>query len=606
MTSFPGAFGQFAFGQGSEGTTTSSVATTLAFSTTAVALTLHDVTLSGAASRTLSVDHAAVTLTFNPITIVGGPHIQVAPTSVALGFGAVVFASIVQHRYLAPAPLPVVITMGSVSYTETQHAPPSSYYDPGAPGQFTLGQGDSGSLTAPLSMSLTISLNPVALLKNGVKLGTAVLSVTKMQVTLSFGAVTFAILHPITMRVPTAVVVITPGAVVLRSTHTYLSIDPATVMITPGRMDTVVPYQLFASDTLTVHEGASTAIGMVVHDAIMLLGAAIPRQQFDGVVADTLSMPDAATAIARFAQVQIDQLTIADSPHQVYAMTVNEAVNLGSAADTLMGLLVLERVAATTALDVSAIYNLSVAQQLRLLASLGNFIAGDLVDIVTLSGMTTSQLVGFATLLDTLTVTGAFDAYLVVQITAADAVNLTGTQLLEMIYDGEINASIDISVTYVGPNVPPTAWAINTRNNHITEYRQWAFNSFGKLNRVYIAASADGIYELVGDDDDGVPITTATRGGFFQPGGARYTAFKAAYIGMATPTGTTGVFLKLIAGDGSEYTYRVNPLDRLTSRVQFGKGLRSRYFAFELITSGIDFDLDTIEFIPLVSQRRFS
>lgn len=604
MTNFPGAFGQFAFGQGGEGTTSSSVVDTLSLGTMSIALTLHNVTLSGASSRTLNVDHAAVALTFNPVNILGGPHLQIAHASIALGFGAVTFASTVQHRYLTPAPLPVTITMGSVSFVGTQHAPPSNYYDPGAPGQFTLGQGDSGSLTAPLSMSLAISLNPIALLKNGVKLGASVLSVTKMSVALSFGAVTFAVSHPITIRVPSLAVAITAGTVVLHATHTYLNIEPMTVLVTPGRMSTVTPYQLFAADALTVHGSTSTAIGMVVHDTIRAMGAAILRQQFDGVATDALSLSDATTAIARFVQEQIDQLTIEDSPRQVYMMTVNEVVGLGSATNTLMGLLVLERVVATTALDASAIYNLSVVQQLHLLASLGNFIAGDLADTVTLTSATAFQLVGLASLLDTLTVTGAFGAQLVMQITAAEAVNLTGAQVLEMIYSGVISDGIDVAVLYAEPDIPPTAWAINTRNNHVTEYQNWAFNSFGKLNRAYIAASADGIYELLGDDDDGVPIPTVVRGGFFQPGGAHYTAFKAAYLGMAVKTGTPGVFLRLITGDGLEYTYIVNPMDRMTARVQFGKGLRSRYYAFELITAGADYDLDAIEFIPLVSQRR--
>ena len=41
-----------------------------------------------------------------------------------------------------------------------------------------------------------------------------------------------------------------------------------------------------------------------------------------------------------------------------------------------------------------------------------------------------------------------------------------------------------------------------------------------------------------------------------------------------------------------------------TTKVNLGKGLRARYFAFELVSTGQDFDLDTLEFIPLVAQRR--
>jgi hypothetical protein len=41
-----------------------------------------------------------------------------------------------------------------------------------------------------------------------------------------------------------------------------------------------------------------------------------------------------------------------------------------------------------------------------------------------------------------------------------------------------------------------------------------------------------------------------------------------------------------------------------TARINIGKGIRARYFAFELISTGQDFDLDSLEFIPLVAKRR--
>ena len=41
-----------------------------------------------------------------------------------------------------------------------------------------------------------------------------------------------------------------------------------------------------------------------------------------------------------------------------------------------------------------------------------------------------------------------------------------------------------------------------------------------------------------------------------------------------------------------------------TTKVNMGKGLRARYFAYELISTGQDFDLDSVEFVPLVAQRR--
>ena len=80
-----------------------------------------------------------------------------------------------------------------------------------------------------------------------------------------------------------------------------------------------------------------------------------------------------------------------------------------------------------------------------------------------------------------------------------------------------------------------------------------------------------------------------------------FRSFKAAYLGMR---GNGDVILKLDTGDGKTYTYQTVIQDMQSTKVRLGKGLRARYFSFELISTGQDFDLDTVEFIPLVAQRR--
>ena len=86
-------------------------------------------------------------------------------------------------------------------------------------------------------------------------------------------------------------------------------------------------------------------------------------------------------------------------------------------------------------------------------------------------------------------------------------------------------------------------------------------------------------------------------------GGSHFKAFKAAYLGIKSKSGQ--FVLKLITGDGETYVYTVVANDMRSTRVNMGKGLRARYFRFELINSdGADFDLHSIEFLPLVAQRR--
>jgi hypothetical protein len=91
------------------------------------------------------------------------------------------------------------------------------------------------------------------------------------------------------------------------------------------------------------------------------------------------------------------------------------------------------------------------------------------------------------------------------------------------------------------------------------------------------------------------------KSGFAQWAGTKLTGFKGAYLGVR---GGGDYVLKLETGDGNTYIYAVSAKDMATTKITLGKGLRARYFAFELISTGQDFDLDTIEFVPLIAERR--
>lgn len=86
-----------------------------------------------------------------------------------------------------------------------------------------------------------------------------------------------------------------------------------------------------------------------------------------------------------------------------------------------------------------------------------------------------------------------------------------------------------------------------------------------------------------------------------QFGSVQLSRLKAAYLGMR---GAGEYVLRIETGDGSIYDYGVSARDMRTTKVHMGKGQQARYFAFELLGSGADFDLDSIEFVPLVKQRR--
>jgi hypothetical protein len=153
------------------------------------------------------------------------------------------------------------------------------------------------------------------------------------------------------------------------------------------------------------------------------------------------------------------------------------------------------------------------------------------------------------------------------------------------------------------PSNSVATWAINTRTNAVTQYRNWSFNSFAALGRKYLAADANGLYELNGPRDLTSNVVGSLQGGFFQPADGKLAGFKGVYLAV---NGQGTWQLTLTAGDQRTYVYqRYSQPGLMTTKMEIGKGLRSTYFGWGLTAiDGQDFDLDRISFVPMISGRR--
>ena len=188
-----------------------------------------------------------------------------------------------------------------------------------------------------------------------------------------------------------------------------------------------------------------------------------------------------------------------------------------------------------------------------------------------------------------------------------DRFEIIDAEVLQGIYNGTLCDKVRITCGMVLPSGSFTTWAINTRTNAVTEYKNYAFNSFAQMGHRFLGATNDGLYILDGPMDDGEAIRARMRSGIMQLTGTKFTMFKGAYLGLRTQDDGRNFILKLIYGDGpnvKETIYRVVAQNLKTSKVNLGKGIRARYISWELETVGQDFDLDGIEFVPISAQRR--
>jgi hypothetical protein len=146
------------------------------------------------------------------------------------------------------------------------------------------------------------------------------------------------------------------------------------------------------------------------------------------------------------------------------------------------------------------------------------------------------------------------------------------------------------------------AWVVNSRTRASTRYDQYGFNGFATVRGRHFGARADGVYLLDGADDAGVPITSGVSFGKQDFGAAEQKTIRAVYVGVSSQG---NMFLKV--GDGkSEYTYRARRADDYMRQQRFdpGKGLRSTYFTFTLTNETDAFELDSVRFDVVASQRR--
>jgi hypothetical protein len=154
-------------------------------------------------------------------------------------------------------------------------------------------------------------------------------------------------------------------------------------------------------------------------------------------------------------------------------------------------------------------------------------------------------------------------------------------------------------------NTPLLSYVVNANTFALVKYRNFNFNSYANLEGVYYGLNDDGIYELDGDDDAGTAIDATVTLGKKDFGSKQLKSIPMVYIG-ARDNGD--MILKVVTDSGSARYYKMGAQtsgDLKTTMIKVGKGLRSRYWQFELTNvNGSDLTLDTIAFMAVGLTRR--
>ena len=358
-----------------------------------------------------------------------------------------------------------------------------------------------------------------------------------------------------------------------------------TIGIVDALFDPDVAYSLLLSDSVTITPADAAAYGIVVSEMAGLAAVQAPTTTFQVTLARAMAIVDAAAAGK--------------------AITATDAMTVAGVASLAFSKRILEALAISAVLDPSTTYSKTLTTSIVLTDALRRFLEGLAADTIEMSSTLLPLAKTYPIAADSVNLTPALAPTLLLRVATSDTFEMTDAEVINAIYSQTISDDFDITAAYLSPGDTLTTWAINTVNGAVTEYDTFDFNSFATVGGEYFGASVNGLYKLTGDTDDGASIIARIKSGLLQMTEARFTQFRAAYIATRSDAeGAQQFILKLVTGDGVERTYAVNIRDGETTKVHLGKGLRARYFSFELTSTGQDFDLDTLEFVPITASRR--
>jgi hypothetical protein len=146
---------------------------------------------------------------------------------------------------------------------------------------------------------------------------------------------------------------------------------------------------------------------------------------------------------------------------------------------------------------------------------------------------------------------------------------------------------------------------MHTEKQAFTTYSNYQFNDFAKFNDVFLASGPGGLFILAGDTDDGAIINAAVRVGITDFSTSHLKRISRMYVGYRSSGDMT---LVVTTDETASRSYALRSTGATGihgNHVRIGKGIRARYWQFELDNdNGADFELTMMEVKPDILRRR--
>ena len=348
-----------------------------------------------------------------------------------------------------------------------------------------------------------------------------------------------------------------------------------------GSMRSVTTDSAQASDSTTSHR----IITHLVTDSARAKDGvtAIERD----LITDSLSITDSATDKLQAVQLINDSAGVTDSATGSIATLITDSAFAYGQPFT-------QRTVKALSID-----NLSIVDNLL-------FNRADIiVDDVAISDTTTAKFGAAGTLIDTAAISDEVLDSIVQNAIIMDSIAITDEVIdkldaMVLIIDGAV---IEDSVLSSG-GAQGQAWTANVDSWAMSRYNPYNYNRLVVIDDVLYGEADDGIYRL---DQKVNAVTAIVKTGKMDLSGGQLTHPSSAYLEYELNGGASMTVHSTQKGIEQQYTYMLpsEVANELTNgRFIFGRGLRGRHFAFELIMIGTHGHINDLTIEHLPTSRR--
>ena len=360
-----------------------------------------------------------------------------------------------------------------------------------------------------------------------------------------------------------------------------------------------------SDSAITGDELLSGSTRSVTNDSAQVSDSTTSQRIVTHLITDSARAKDGITAIER--DLIVDSLAITDTTADKLqaVQLINDSAGVTDSATGSIATLVTDSAFAYgqpfTQRNVTSFVADSMPITDKLLFNRTDII----IDDVAISDTTTGKFGAVGTLIDTATISDEVLDSIIQNAIIMDSIAITDEVIdkldaMVLIIDGAV---IEDSVLSSG-GAQGQAWTANVDSWAMSRYNPYNYSRLVVINGVLYGEADDGIYRL---DQEVDAVTAIVKTGKMDLGRGQLTHPASAYLEYELNGGASMTVHSTQKGIEQQYTYMLpnEVAGELTNgRFIFGRGLRGRHFAFELIMIGTHGHINDLTIEHLPTSRR--